>query len=73
MSAVQCSLTTNMFQRFMIKMNNKLFGLQIMLPCFQTSHKIVQFFIISGIIQNRTAQFFTKICNWFSFLQQNTN
>src|SRR6266498_4502359 len=34
MSTIQFSLTTNMLQRFMIRMDNKLFGPQVMLPCF---------------------------------------
>jgi hypothetical protein len=54
MSTVQFSLTMNMFQRFMIRMDNKLFGPQIMLSCFQCAHKSIQFLVISRVIQNRS-------------------
>jgi hypothetical protein len=68
MSTVQFSLTMNMFQRFMIRMYNKLFGPQIMLSYFEYAHKSIQFLIISRIIQNRSTQFLTKICNRFTIL-----
>ena len=43
-----------------------------MLPCFQRSNKIIQLFIICGIIQNRATKFFAKVSNEFIFLHQNT-
>jgi hypothetical protein len=68
MSTIQIILRAKILKRFMIGMNDKFFRPLIMMPRLYRMYKGIQFLIIRGIIQNRTMQLLTKVCNRHTIL-----
>ena len=61
MSLVKFALAFQMFKRFMITMNYKLFWKKVVLPILQSPNKSIKLFVPGGVIEMTPFKFLTKI------------
>src|SRR4051812_26042188 len=69
---MQIRLRFQVFQSFMIRMYDKFFWPQIMLPNLKNSNKCIQFFIKNRVVQSSTSKLLTEKSNRSTFLHQHT-
>src|SRR3954447_20399774 len=69
---MQIRLRFQVLQSFMIRMYDKFFWPQIMLPNLKNTNKCIQFFIINRVVQSSTRKLLTEISYRSTFLHQDT-
>src|SRR3954466_3786664 len=69
---MQIRLIFQIFQSFMIRMYDKFFWPQIMLPNLKNANKCIQFFFINRVVQSGTRKLLTEISYRSTFLHQDT-